>query len=125
VIEVQSKLDNGDPEIVGVVIAFRSIGVDGYGFLVYANGQYELVRWDQQGKVTILVPLTLSSSIHTGLNQINKLKVIAKGNQITLYINGKQLQQVTDSTYTSGNVLLGAARIAADAVFSNLIISKP
>jgi hypothetical protein len=125
VIDVQAKLDNGDPEFVGLVIGFRSIGVDGYGFLVYANGRYELVKWDQQGIVTILVPLTLSSAVHTGLNQINHLKVIARGDQITIFINGEQLQQITDATYASGNVLLGAARYAADAVFSNLTITSP
>jgi hypothetical protein len=125
VIDVRAKLDNGDPEIVGVVIGFRSIGVDGYGFLVYASGWYELVKWDPLGNVTILVPLTLSSTIHTGLNQINALRVIARGDQITIFINGEQLQQITDDTYSSGSVLLGAARFAADAVFSNLTITKP
>lgn len=125
VIDVRAKLDNGDPEIVGVVIGFRSIGVDGYGFLVYASGWYELVKWDPLGNVTILVPLTLSSTIHTGLNQINALRVIARGDQITIFINGEQLQQITDATYSSGYTLLGAARFAADAVFSNLTITKP
>lgn len=125
VIDVQAKLDNGDPEIVGVVIGFRSIGVDGYGFLVYASGWYELVKWDPLGNVTILVPLTLSSTVHTGLNQINHLKVIARGDQITVFINGEQLQQIIDDTYSSGSVLLGAARFAADAVFSNLTITSP
>lgn len=125
VIDVRAKLDNGDPEIVGVVIGFRSIGVDGYGFLVYASGWYELVKWDPLGNVTILVPLTLSSTIHTGLNQINALRVIARGDQISIVINGEQLQQITDATYSSGYTLLGAARFAADAVFFNLKITSP
>ncbi len=125
VIDVQVRLDNGDPDIVGVAIAFRSIGVDGYGFLVYASGLYELVRWDQQGDVTVLVPLATTAAIHTGLNRTNDLQIIAQGDEITLSINGFQLAQVFDSTYSTGYLLLGAARFAADAVFSNLAVTKP
>ena len=125
VINVKTRLDNGDPDFVGVAIAFRSIGVDGYGFLVYASGQYELVKWDQQGYATVLIPLSTTAAIHTGLNQTNALKVVALGSEITLSINDIQLNQVNDSTYSNGYLLLGAARFAADAVFSHLTITKP
>lgn len=125
VIEVRAKLDNGNPEFVGVAIAFRSVGINGYGWVIYANGTYQLVKWDNAGAATNLVPLTRSPFIHTGLEQINALKIIAKGPTLTLFMNGHQLQQITDSTYTSGGIALGAARFAADAVFSNLVITKP
>jgi zinc-ribbon domain len=125
VIDVQEKLDNGDPQFVGVAIAFRSIGLDGYGFLVYANGTYEFVKWSPKGDVTILIPLTPSIAIHTGLEQTNDLKIIAKGADITMFSNGQQLNQINDTSFSSGNVALGAARFAADAVFSNLVITSP
>ena len=125
VINVQGKLDNGDPQFVGLAIAFRSVGVDGYGWLVFANGDYELVEWDPQGNASYLIPLTPSPAIHRGLNQINKLTIIANHDQITLIINGQRLAQITDDTYTSGNLLLGAARTFADAVFANLSVTRP
>jgi hypothetical protein len=125
VIEVKGKLDDGDPQFVGLAIAFRSVGIEGYGFLVFANGTYELVKWDTQGFASTLVPLTPSSAIHTGLNQINAFKVIARAATITLVVNGQQLQQISDSTYSKGNIALGAARFAADAVFSDLTVTSP
>ncbi|HEY7348689.1 MAG TPA: hypothetical protein VH599_10275 [Ktedonobacterales bacterium] len=125
VIEVQEKMDNGDPRIVGIAIAFRSTGLDGYGFVVFINGTYQLVRWDEAGAATNLIPLTSSAAIRTGLNQINDLKVIARGAEITLFINGQRLGQVSDHSYSSGSIALGAARIYADAVFSNLTITSP
>jgi len=125
VIDVQAALDNGDPAFVGVAIAFRSSGLDGYGFLVYANGMYELVKWDAKGTATILIPLTASTSILTGLNHRNDLKVIARGAEITLFSNGQPLNLITDSTFASGQIALGAARFAADAVFSHLVVTSP
>lgn len=125
VIEVQAQLDNGDPQFVGIAIAFRSVGVDGYGVLVFANGTYELVKWDEKGTATILIPPTPSAVIHTGLDQINAIKIIAHGAEITLLVNGQRLQHIHDATYTRGGIALGAARFAADAVFSNLTITSP
>jgi hypothetical protein len=127
VIEVKTKLDNGDPQFVGLVVAFRSVGLNGYGFLIFANGTYQLVKWDDTGAATNLVPRTFSSLIHIGLEQINTIKIIANGPTLTLFVNGHQLQQVHDDTFASGGIGLGAARFAADAVFvfSNLVITKP
>lgn len=125
VIEVKGKLDDGDPQFVGLAIAFRSVGIDGYGFLAFANGTYELVKWDAQGFASTLIPLTPSNAIHTGLNQINAFKVLARADTITLFVNGQQLQQISDSTYSRGSIALGAARFAADAVFSDLTVTSP
>jgi hypothetical protein len=125
VINVEGKLDNGDPQVVGLAIAFRSVGVAGYGWVVFANGDYELVKWDVQGAASYLIPSTRSPAIHRGLNQINKFTIIANHDRITLSINGQRLAQITDDTYGSGNLLLGAARISADAVFANLSVTRP
>jgi hypothetical protein len=125
VIEVQAKVDNGDPDFVGIAIAFRSVGITGYGLVVYSNGSYQLVKWDEAGMATNLIPLTRSALIHTGLNQINDLKIVAKGQMLTLFMNGHPLGQVHDATFASGGIALGAARYAADAVFSHLVITKP
>jgi hypothetical protein len=125
VIDVKARLDDGDPDFVGVAIAFRSVGIDGYGFLLFANGTYQLVRWDIQGNATNLIPITPSTAIHTGLGKTNEIKIIAQGAEITLVVNGLQLSQISDPTYTTGNIALGAARFAAEAVFSNLTITRP
>ena len=125
VINVQGELDQGDPQLVGLSIAFRSVGLNGYGWLVFANGTYELLKWDDQGTASPLLPLTHSPAIHPGLNQINQLTIIAAHNQITLMSNGQRLTQITDGTYGSGTIALGAARTSADAVFTHLSVTRP
>src|SRR5581483_1420464 len=40
----------------------------------------------------------------TGFNQANTLGVVASGSQISLYVNGKKEFQVSDTTYTTGQV---------------------
>lgn len=126
VIEVKGKIAQGDPQNAALAVLFRVfIEPEAYVFLVLGDGSYELVRWDDEGKATNIVPITKSSAIHPGLNQINDLKVIADDQTITLFVNGQQLKQITDDTYFSGKIALGAAGAGAVAVFSNLSVTRP
>jgi serine/threonine protein kinase len=65
-----------------------------------------------------------SGAIRTGLNQINQVAVVAKGNTILIFVNMQQVVQVTDSTYMSGNIGLVAQDVnnATDVSFSDMQI---
>jgi hypothetical protein len=126
VIEVKGKIAKGNPEQAGLALIFRVVlEPEAYVFLAFGDGTYELVKWDDQGNPTKLIPITSSTAIHTGLNQINDLKVIADGSTLTLFANGKQLQQITDASYPDGTIALGAAATGTEAVFSQLIVTRP
>jgi hypothetical protein len=129
VIDVHSSIVQASSPDAGVAVGFRANAPGGYAFIVFADGSYELVRYDDvNGDPTHLIPRTASSAIHQGLNQPNDLKVIAKNTQITLFINGKQINQISDtssSVYYDGNLALGAASTGTNAVFSHLTVTSP
>jgi hypothetical protein len=128
IIDVQSSVAQGSSPDAGVAVGFRAFAPEGYAFLVFANGSYELVKYDDNGDPTRLIPPTPSSAIHQGLNQSNELKIIANREQITLFINGKQVNQYTDSSstaYYDGNLALGAVAAGTNAVFSKLVVTRP
>jgi hypothetical protein len=97
------------------------LNVGFYDFEV-AYGQYILNRYDvvnSSNSATLIHP-TISSAIHTG-NASNHLKVTRKGSVITLYANGVQLNQISDSTLGYGYVGLAASSFkpSFDARFDN------
>jgi hypothetical protein len=121
-------------------IAFRSSPPsDGccrteYVFQVNSSGRYFLRRWITQHldektyacPQVYIVPVTQSPYLRTGM-ATNRLKVVAQGNQITLYANDHFLTSVTDVTYTSGKVGLVDATYQAygnesEVAFDNLLI---
>lgn len=102
---------------------FRANGDQFYDFEINDQGQYYFRRHDANAGATYvpLVPSTSSSAISSGANQ---LMVIANGSDFRLFINGKFLNEVQDSTYSSGQFSFVAGTIQtasnADASFSNL-----
>jgi hypothetical protein len=71
----------------------------GYFFGVTCDGNFDFRRWDTDG-FTVINDYSKSSSISTGSNQVNRLGVMAKGNNFTFYVNGNQVGSATDDTFT-------------------------
>ncbi len=78
----------------------------GYLFGVSCDGRYSLRRWNGEilpkGEMKKLVDWTTSSAINSGVNQTNRLGIFVVGNRLILYVNGKLLSEVHDSSYPSG-----------------------
>lgn len=73
----------------------------GYLFGVTCDGRYSLRRWDSKNMV-FLVNRTSHASIKEGDNAVNKLGIMARGDSIALYINGQKVNEVKDSTFSTG-----------------------
>jgi hypothetical protein len=86
-------------------IIFRAPNANaGYFFGVTCDGHYNLhVRDFENDTDTVLINSTSATGITPGANQTNHLAVRAEGEKISLYANETLLQEVTDSTYNSGN----------------------
>lgn len=68
-----------------------------------------------------------SSAIHQGL-VTNKIRLDCVGDVLTLYVNGQQIDQQTDSEYSSGNVglLAGTYEIpGTDILFDDFTVLAP
>jgi hypothetical protein len=128
VIEVKGTILQGDPQNAGLGIEFRvpqNNKSEGYGFFVYDDGTYDVIKWDSDGKASNLIDTTSSGAIPTGLNHLNDLKIVINGSQLTFFDNGKQITAINDSSYPSGYIGLAASGVDTEAVFANLLVTKP
>ncbi len=109
-------------------ILFRIVdGQQFYRFDITGNGLYMIERHNNDGTWTRLVPdWTPTSAIVQGLNQTNRLRVLAVGSSLTFYVNGILLTTISDATYTSGAIALDAGTFGGanmQVSFDNLAIT--
>ncbi len=74
--------------------------INNYKFLVAPQGTYAVTRVFTQApnkpfNMASIVHWTPSPAIKTGLNQSNTLRVVTKGIQVKLYINGSELTTIS------------------------------
>ncbi len=85
------------PDIYGLI--FRSPDdQSGYWYGITCDGQYNLLTYNGTD-FAYLIKAKTSADILAGSNQTNRLGAMVQGNKIALYMNGKLLEEVTDSAY--------------------------
>ena len=93
---------------------------DGYfGITKIVAGSQELIGQDQ---------LQPTDAIQQGVDALNTLHADCVGSTLTFTINGTQVGQVQDSTFTVGDVGLMAGTFDApgtDILFDNFVVRKP
>jgi hypothetical protein len=119
-IQVQMTIIKGD--IGGIEFRANHTNKTWYTFCVGEDGTYWLDRDQQDINV---VPQTSSSFINKGRGQINLIAVVAQESTITLYVNGQQIDSVTDSANSHGEIGLLAGEYKtcgspADVAYNNL-----
>jgi hypothetical protein len=112
--QVQMTILSGTTNDGGGLI-FRSSNGSAYRLHVGINGTFDLV--DQ---VKTLVSGS-NPAIKTELNQTNLLKVVARGPNITLYVNKQPIANVQDSLSSSGAIGVMAVDFTdpTDVAFTN------
>jgi hypothetical protein len=73
----------------------------GYVLMITCDGRYSLRNWNGKEFVN-LVKWTESERINAGSGQGNRLGLMARGDTLTVYINGGQVARVEDDAYSSG-----------------------
>ena len=82
-------------------LVFRSPDfMKGYWFQLTCGGNWDLGYWNGDEYSNLASGTNASGALLTGSNQTNRLGVWANSSQIKLYINGKMISQVDDSTQT-------------------------
>jgi hypothetical protein len=71
----------------------------GYWFGVTCDGQYNL-RAGEGGSLVDLIKTKKGDSIIAGSNQTNRFGIMVRDNKISLFANGKPLEELTDSTFS-------------------------
>jgi hypothetical protein len=120
VFQVQLKIITG----LGAGLIFRSTNsaFSAYAFTISYTGLYELdISYNsQQGSI---LAFGRSSAIKTGLNQLNLISVMLRGDEIDLFINKQFVTSVHNQAHPSGAIGLIAdntTHISTDTAFSNV-----
>lgn len=76
----------------------------GYIYGISCEGQFGMGYWDGDSGAA-LNKLTASEVINVGLNQTNRLGVLAVGSTYQMYINGELVGEVEDTTFTQEGLI--------------------
>ncbi len=75
----------------------------GYLISISCDGSYRLSAWDSEDEeYTVLKKWTGSGHINAGPGGTNRLGIKVKGSKLTGYINGHQVFEKTDSSFSKG-----------------------
>lgn len=90
-----------------------------YGITKVVNGSQELIGQDS---------LHSTDAIDQSNGAVNVLRADCVGSTLTLYINGEQVAQMQDNTFSAGDVGLMAGTFdqpGTDILFDNFVVRKP
>lgn len=100
----------------------------GYYFRISTDGTYwgKIEQVKQNTAYFASLFTGHSSAVKTGNNQFNQITVIAQGSELVMYINQQFVAQISDNTYTSGQIGVYADSDASgsEIVFRNAQVWK-
>jgi eukaryotic-like serine/threonine-protein kinase len=118
--EVQMRIISGD--CGGLIFRSNSKG-QLYLLSICQSGSYQFYMYpDFSGNNIKTLTDGSAPAIHTGLNQLNTVAVVANGSQLDLYVNNQRIDSINDSTYSQGTIGMIANSISAstEVSYSNL-----
>jgi hypothetical protein len=127
-VEVDARLVEGPVNnSMGLLVRYAWGTKNFYWFQVSSDGFYSVDRLDA-GEFTGLLGWEPSEAINQGVGATNHLRVVCRGSQFSFYVNGVHLGDVTDATYASGGLGLGAGTFEEPDVvvhFDNFQVRAP
>ncbi len=100
--------------------------LEGYAFLVSADGYYVITRY-VSGNSSNLDGWNVSNAVRQGSGS-NQLQVICEGERLLFYLNGVRVAETWDDSFSSGDVALIGTTYesgAAEFRFDNFSLSTP
>jgi uncharacterized repeat protein (TIGR02543 family) len=98
-----------------------------YAFGISADGYYDIEKWVDGNVISLVVP-TYSSYINQGVGAVNLIHIECIGSDLSLSVNGHLLEEVTDTTFSGGDISLAANALAGtftEVAFDNIVVSEP
>lgn len=127
-IEVDATKNGGpNDNDYGIICRYTGTSKFYYG-VISSDGYYGIMKMSPNGGMPIANKKMSESDLIAQGAATNHIRFDCVGSTLTLYINGTQVDQQTDSEYTAGNVGLIAGtftQAGADILFDNFIVYKP
>lgn len=128
-IEVDATKTAGpDDNYIGVICRYQDS--DNFYFFAISSDGYAGIAMYKTNSMSVLSGSSFESS--SAINQgaaSNHIRADCVGNALTLYVNGTQVDSLTDSTFGSGGDVGILARAndtsGVDILFTNIVVSKP
>lgn len=130
--DVQVEVDatkNGGPDTNDFGVICRYKGLDGYYYgVISSDGYFGIYKKTAEGGTQLGVGgEKFSDKILTG-TATNHIRFDCVGSTFTLYVNGTQIDQETDTSYKDGNAGLIAGtytETGTDILFDNFFVYNP
>jgi len=126
-VEVDAVLVGG-PEDNDFGILCRYVDTENYYFGIISSDGYYAIGTVIGGEQSIIGEnMQPSDAIKTGFES-NRIRFDCVGSTLSLYVNGKLVQEETDSSFASGDVGLMAGTFdtgGTQVAFDNFVVSKP
>ncbi|MBA7571990.1 MAG: hypothetical protein GH159_00525 [Dehalococcoidia bacterium] len=127
ILEVETWLIGGTDDNWHIVACRMQNEDNYYGFGISADGYYYAAKFVNAERST-LNEITYSSYINQGVGAVNLIHIECIGNSLSLSVNGHLLEQVTDNTFSSGDISLAANALSGtftEIAFDNLVVTEP
>ncbi len=129
VLEVETWLVGGTDDNWHAVSCRFEDEENNYSFGISADGHYAILKHIDGDQV----PLTGSTPIYSthikqGQDVINLVHIECIGSSLSLSVNGHLLEEVTDTTFTGGDIALSANALAGtftEVAFDNIVVTEP
>lgn len=127
-IEVDATKNSGpDDNDFGVICRYTAVDKFYYG-VISSDGFYAIMKMTTGGGAPLGNKNMAESDLITQGAATNHIRFDCVGSTLTLYVNGTQLDQQTDTEYTAGNVGLVAgtfSQVGTDILFDNFFVYQP
>jgi len=127
-IEVDATKNSGpDDNDFGVICRYTDVDKFYYG-VISSDGYYAIMKMTSSGGAPIGKDNMAESDQVTKGAATNHVRFDCVGSILSLYVNGTQVDQQTDTEYTAGNVGLVAgtfSEVGTDILFDNFFVYKP
>lgn len=120
--QVEGPIDNN----LGILVRYQAGDENYYFFQISSDGYYS-VSMLRDGEWETLSDWETSEAIQTGLDVVNRVKVVCLGEQFDFYVNDTYLTSVVDDTFATGNIGFAAGTFDEPGVvieFDNLTIRE-
>lgn len=126
--EIEAQRVSGSPDgHFGLLCRYRGPG-DFYYFAVTGDGYYAILRVEDGASEVLTDDGFVPSSAVSADGEVNQLRVVCQGEQLTFYVNGEEVAKVTDDAFQRGDVGLAVGSGPDGSIrvhFDNLIVSEP
>jgi uncharacterized repeat protein (TIGR02543 family) len=127
ILEVDTWLVGGTANNWHSVACRHQDGDNYYDFGISADGYYDILKFVNENRITLVSP-TYTPYINQGVDAVNLIHIECIGSSLSLSVNGHELANVTDTTFSGGDIALAAAALAdifTEIAFDNIVISEP